>query len=219
LLEEHDYLKNTMITQNTLEEFLDALASRSPTPGGGSAAALIGAMGAGLISMVCNVTLGKKGMEEVASEMRAVCTESEALRLRLTAMIAEDIAAFDALMSAYRLPKGNDAEKAQRGVAIQNSLIGATNTPLRCARACADVIKLSRRAAQLGYSGVISDAGVGVLAAQTALRGAALNVEINAPLLEDRAFAAEASNELKGLLELCGRESEAVFALVRTRLG
>jgi len=211
-------LKNTMITQNTLEEFLGALASRAPTPGGGSAAALIGAMGAGLISMVCNVTLGKKGMEEVASEMRAVCTESEALRLRLTAMIAEDIAAFDGLMAAYRLPKSNDAEKAQRGAAIQNSLIGATNTPLRCARACADVIKLSRRAAQHGFSGVISDAGVGVLAAQTALRSAALNVEINAPLLEDRAFAAEASNELQGLLEFCGRESEAVFSLVRTRL-
>ena len=207
-----------MITQNTLEEFLAALASRAPTPGGGSAAALIGAMGAGLISMVCNVTLGKKGMEEVASEMRAVCVESEALRMRLTAMIAEDIAAFDGLMGAYRLPKSNDAEKAQRGAAIQNSLIGATNAPLSCARACADVIKLSRRAAQHGFSGVISDAGVGVLAAQTALRSAALNVEINAPLLEDRAFATEASNELKGLLELGGRESEAVFALVRTRL-
>jgi methenyltetrahydrofolate cyclohydrolase len=208
-----------MITQNTLDEFLGALASRAPTPGGGSAAALIGAMGAGLISMVCNVTLGKKGMEEVASEMRAVCTESEALRLRLTAMIAEDIAAFDGLMAAYRLPKSNDAEKAQRGAAIQNSLIGATNTPLEVARACADVIKLSRRAAQHGFSGVISDAGVGVLAAQTALRSAALNVEINAPLLEDRAFAAEASNELQDLLEFCGRESEAVFSLVRTRLG
>jgi len=207
-----------MITQNTLEEFLEALASRAPTPGGGSAAALIGAMGAGLISMVCNVTLGKKGMEEAASEMQAVCNESEALRLRLTAMIAEDIAAFDALMAAYRLPKGNDAEKAQRGAAIQDSLVGATNTPLRCARACADVIKLSRRAAQHGFSGVISDAGVGVLAAQTALRSAALNVEINAPLLADRAFAAEARHELEGLLEFCGRESEAVFALVRTRL-
>jgi methenyltetrahydrofolate cyclohydrolase len=208
-----------LITQSTLEGFLDALASRSPTPGGGSAAALIGAMGAGLISMVCNVTIGKKGMEEAAAEMRAVGSESEALRLRLTGMIAEDIAAFDSLMAAYRLPKSTDAEKAQRGAAIQNSLVGATNTPLRCARACADVIKLSRRAAQHGFSGVISDAGVGVLAAQTALRSAALNVEINAPLLEDRAFAAEAANELEGLLEFCSRESEAVFALVRTRLG
>jgi formiminotetrahydrofolate cyclodeaminase len=208
-----------MITQTTLEDFLNALASKAPTPGGGSAAAAIGAMGAGLISMVCNVTLGKKGMEEVAADMRAVCEESEALRSRLTAMIAEDIAAFDGLMGAYRLPKGTDAEKTARSTAIQQGLIGATNTPLDCARACAQVINLSRRAAQHGYSGVISDAGVGVLAAQTALRSAALNVQINAPLLEDRTFAARASAELEDLLAAGARESEAVFALVRTRLG
>ena len=207
-----------MITQNTLDEFLNALASKAPTPGGGSAAAVIGAMGAGLISMVCNVTLGKKGMEEVAAEMRAVCDQSEALRVRLTGMIAEDIAAFDALMSAYRLPKATDAEKAARAAAIQKGLAGATNTPLDCARACAEVIKLSRRAAHHGYSGVISDAGVGVLAAQTALRSAALNVEINAPLLEDRAFAAAAKEEVEALQAAGARESEAVFALVRTRL-
>jgi formiminotetrahydrofolate cyclodeaminase len=207
-----------MITQNTLDEFLNALASKAPTPGGGSAAAVIGAMGAGLISMVCNVTLGKKGMDEVAAEMRAVCDQSEALRVRLTGMIAEDIAAFDALMSAYRLPKATDAEKAARAAAIQKGLAGATNTPLDCARACAEVIKLSRRAAQHGYSGVISDAGVGVLAAQTALRSAALNVEINAPLLEDRAFAAAAKEEVEALQAAGARESEAVFALVRTRL-
>jgi methenyltetrahydrofolate cyclohydrolase len=208
-----------MITRITLEGFLNDLASKAPTPGGGSAAAVIGAMGAGLISMVCNVTLGKKGMDEVAEEMRAVCTESEALRLRLTAMIAADIAAFDGLMSAYRLPKGTDADKAQRGAAIQAALVGATNTPLDCARACAAVITLSRRAAQHGYAGVISDAGVGVLAAQTALRSAALNVQINAPMLDDKAFAARASEELQKLLAAGARESEAVFALVRSRLG
>jgi len=208
-----------MMPETTLEDFLSALASRAPTPGGGSAAALIGAMGAGLISMVCNVTLGKKGMEEAAAEMRAVCAESELLRMRLTSMIDADIAAFDGLMSAYRLPKGTEAEKAQRAAAIQASLVAATQTPLDCARACADVIKLSRRAAQHGYSGVISDAGVGVLAAQTALRSAALNVQINAPLLADQAFAANASNELEDLLAAGARESEAVFALVRSRLG
>ena len=208
-----------MMTETTLEDFLSALASRAPTPGGGSAAALIGAMGAGLISMVCNVTLGKKGMEEVAAQMHTICAESERLRLMLTPMIDADIAAFDGVMSAYRLPKGTDAEKTQRAAAIQASLIAATQTPLDCARACADVIKLSRRAAQHGYSGVISDAGVGVLAAQTALRSAALNVQINAPLLADQAFAAKASKELEELLTEGARESEAVFALVRGRLG
>jgi formiminotetrahydrofolate cyclodeaminase len=208
-----------MITQITLENFLDSLASKAPTPGGGSAAAVIGAMGAALISMVCNVTLGKKGMEDVAAEMRAVCAGSEDLRRRLTAMIAADIAAFDGLMSAYRRPKSTDAEKAQRSAAIQESLVAATNTPLDCARACAEVIKLSRRAAQHGYSGVISDAGVGVLAAHTALRSAALNVQINAPLLEDRAFAARAGEELQTMLAAAAAESESVFALVRGRLG
>jgi formiminotetrahydrofolate cyclodeaminase len=207
-----------MITHNTLEEFLNALASKAPTPGGGSAAAVIGAMGAGLISMVCNVTLGKKGMEGIAAQMRAVCDQSEALRARLTGMIAEDIAAFDGLMSAYRLSKATDAEKAARAAAIQQGLVGATNAPLDCARACAEVIKLSRQAAEHGYAGVISDAGVGVLAAQTALRSAALNVEINAPLLEDRAFAARAQEEVAGLQDAGARESEAVFALVRSRL-
>ncbi len=208
-----------MITQTTLDGFLNSLASGAPTPGGGSAAALIGAMGAGLISMVCNVTLGRKGLEAAAPEMREVCRESERLRLRLTAMIAEDIAAFDGLMSAYRMPKASAEEKVHRNEAIQKSLTGATNTPLECARVCAQVIGISRRAAQHGYTGVISDAGVGVLAAQTAMRSAALNVQINAPLLADRAFAAAAMEELEKLLEAGSRESEAVFALVRTRLG
>jgi formiminotetrahydrofolate cyclodeaminase len=208
-----------MINHTTLDEFLNTLASGAPTPGGGSAAAVIGAMGAALISMVCNVTLGKKGMEAAAAEMRAVCGESERLRLRLTAMITEDIAAFDGLMAAYRLPKTSATDKALRNAAIQKSLIGATRTPLECARACAQVIGISRRAAAAGYAGVISDAGVGVLAAQTALRSAALNVQINAPLLEDRNFAAAAVDELEKLLDSGARESEAVFALVRSRLG
>jgi formiminotetrahydrofolate cyclodeaminase len=203
----------------TLDEFLETLASAAPTPGGGSAAAVIGAMGAALISMVCNVTLGKKGLENAAAQMRAVRGESERLRARLTALIAEDIAAFDALMSAYRLPKASDADKALRSAAIQKALTGATQAPLECVRACAQVIGISRRAAQHGYAGVISDAGVGVLAAQTALRSAALNVQINAPLLEDRGFATAALAELEGFLESGGRESEAVFELVRARLG
>ena len=208
-----------MITQRPIGIFLDELASGAPTPGGGSAAAIIGAMGAALVSMVCNVTIGKKGHEAVESEMKSVRDESEKLRLRLTALIAEDVAAFDALMAAYRLPKSNEEDKSRRAAAIQSSLLGATETPLKCARACAEVVALSRRAGEKGYAGVISDAGVGVLAANTALRSAALNVYINAPSLKDRAFADAATAELEKLLDDCARESELVFELVRTRLG
>jgi formiminotetrahydrofolate cyclodeaminase len=208
-----------MITQRPLESFLDELASGAPTPGGGSAAAIMGAMGAALISMVCNVTIGKKGMEAVAGDMQSVRDESERLRARLTAMVAEDVAAFDGLMAAYRLPKTAEQDKLRRSEAIQKSLLAATETPLACARACADVIALSRRAALQGYAGVVSDAGVGVLAANSALRSAALNVYINAPSLKDRAYADAAGAEIEKLLDGAARESESVFELVRSRLG
>jgi formiminotetrahydrofolate cyclodeaminase len=208
-----------MITQQPLETFLDNLASAAPTPGGGSAAAVIGAMGAALLSMVCNVTLGKKGQEPVAADMQAVRDQSERLRARLTAMVADDVAAFDGLMAAYRLPKASEEEKLRRAEAIQSTLRAATETPLACARACAEVVALSRRAAEKGYSGVVSDAGVGVLAANSALRSAALNVYINAPSLTDRDYAQTAVAEIEKLLAESARESEAVFELVRSRLG
>ncbi|HEX3950506.1 MAG TPA: cyclodeaminase/cyclohydrolase family protein [Steroidobacteraceae bacterium] len=208
-----------MITQGSLQSFLDELASSAPTPGGGSAAAIMGAMGAALVSMVCNVTLGKKGHEAVAPELKAVRDESEQLRARLSAMVAEDIAAFDGLMAAYRLPKASEEEKSRRADAIQSNLRAATEAPLACARACAQVVALSRRAGAKGYAGVISDAGVGVLAANGALRSAALNVYINAPSLNDRAYALAATAEIEKLLDQCSRESESIFAMVRGRLG
>jgi formiminotetrahydrofolate cyclodeaminase len=208
-----------LITTLPLATFLDELASGAPTPGGGSAAAIMGAMGAALVSMVCNVTIGKKGYEAVDSEMKAVRDESERLRLRLTAMVADDVAAFDGLMAAYRLPKISEEDKSRRAESIQFNLRAATETPLACARACAQVVALSKRAGEHGFAGVISDAGVGVLAANTALRSAALNVYINAPSLKDRAFAEAATAEIEKLLDRCARESEAVFELVRSRLG
>ena len=208
-----------MITQSSVEKFLDDLASAAPTPGGGSAAAIIGAMGAALVSMVCSVTIGKKGLEAVEPEMKSVREQAEKLRRRLTAMVAEDVAAFDALMAAYRLPKLSDADKARRAEAIQSNLRAATETPLECARACAEVIDLAQRAGACGYTGVISDAGVGVLAAHTALRSAALNIYINASALQDRQFAQQAIAEVEGLLQDGGRRSEAVYALVRGKLG
>ena len=206
------------VAQSTVEEFLDDLASGKATPGGGSAAAIMGAMGAALVSMVCNVTIGKKGYEGVEAEMRAVRDESERVRRRLTAMVSEDIAAFDSLMAAYKLPKATDDDKARRAAAIQAALHRATETPLDCARVCAEVIALSRRASEQGYLNVISDGGVGVLAGFTGLRSAALNVYINAPALKDRAFADQAIAELEKLVEFCAAECEAVYGIVRKKL-
>jgi methenyltetrahydrofolate cyclohydrolase len=207
------------VTQSSVEKFLDDLAGGNPTPGGGSAAAIMGAMGAALVSMVCNVTIGKKGYEGVEAEMRAILQESERVRCRLTAMVAEDVAAFDSIMAAYKLPKISDEDKTRRASAIQAALRRATEAPLDCARVCAEVIALARRASEQGYLNVISDGGVGVLAGFTGLRSAALNVYINAPALKDRAFAEAATAEIEGLVGSCAAESEAVYDLVRGKLG
>jgi formiminotetrahydrofolate cyclodeaminase len=209
----------TMITDQTIERFLDELASASPTPGGGSAAAITGAMGAALVAMVCNLTIGKKGYEAVDADMRALLEQTEALRARLTGMVAEDVAAFDALMASYKLPKTTDDEKAVRSAAIQAGLRQATEAPLACARACADVIRLADRAAEGGNANVISDAGVGVLAGWAALRSAALNVHINAPQIKDRAFADKALTELEALLAEGATLSEHVHDKVKRKLG
>jgi formiminotetrahydrofolate cyclodeaminase len=206
------------ILQDSVDEFLRRLASSAPTPGGGSAAAVMGAMGAALVCMTCNVSIGKKGCEAVEADLAAVRGESEQWRLRLAAMVGEDVAAFDGLMAAYKLPKATDDDKARRAAAIQSSLMLATQVPLDCARACAAVIALARRAAEHGYKGVISDAGVGALAAYGALRSAALNVYINAPALADRAAAERCLRDIDALGAAAAAESEAAYALVRSRL-
>jgi len=207
-----------MIIEQPVTQFLDELASSAATPGGGSAAAIMGALGAALVSMVCNLTIGKKNYAEVEPEMRAVLHDADALRQRLADMVAEDIAAFNGLMAAYGLPKQTDDDKAARGAAIQHALRAATEAPLACARACAEVIKLSMRAAEVGNRNVLSDAGVGALAAQAALRSAALNVDINVPSLQDQAFAQACREEMDALLASAVPLSEQAIALVKSKL-
>lgn len=207
------------LEQTTLTGFMDALASSAPTPGGGGAAAVMGAMGAGLIAMVANLTIGKKGFEAVEAEMRALLADGESLRQRLTGMVAEDATAFEALMAAYRRPKATDAEKAARSEAIQAGLVLATLAPLNCARACAEGIRLARRAVDRSHPQVVSDVGVGVLASWAALRSAALNVNINAPQIKDRAFVERTLHELAALLAEGERLEAEVLVRVRQVMG
>src|SRR5262245_3938761 len=168
-----------------VEPFLDALASQAATPGGGSAAAIMGAMGAALVSMVCNLTIGKKKYAEVEGEMKDVLAKSEALREKLTGMIEDDVKAFDAVMAAY-MAKETDADKAAREKAIQAALKWATEVPLRCCHAAREVIDLAAIASDKGNLNVLSDAGVAGLAAYAALRSAALNVFTNARMITDK---------------------------------
>lgn len=206
------------IKDKSIQVFIDELASKAPTPGGGSAAAVMGAQAAALISMVCNLTIGKPKYAEVEAEMQDLLEKSEALRGTLTGMIKADVDVFDRLMATYGLPKDSDEEKAERSAAIQTVLKEATVVPLMCARACAETIALSRIAAEKGNTGVISDAGVAVMAAYGALKSAALNVYINAGGLKDRAFADAKLAELDGILKGADVATEEIYQIVKSKL-
>lgn len=207
-----------MIKDKSVQVFLDELASKASTPGGGSAAAIMGAMGAALVSMVCNLTIGKKGYEGVEADLKATLADAEELRGRLTDMIRADVEVFDQVMGAYGLPKDTDEQTAKRADAIQEALRAATDVPLSCARACAEVIELSRAAAEKGNKNVISDAGVAVLAAYAALRSAALNVYINVGNIKDRAFAEERMAELGRILGGKDVLTEEIYQIVKAKL-
>ena len=207
-----------MIVDQSIRGFLDELASSAPTPGGGSAGALVGAVGAALLAMVGNLTAGKKGYEAVDGSMRALVAESDRLRGELVRLADEDVRVFGEVMGAYRMPRADDEERAARRAAIQGALRAATAAPLALARVCSEVIALAATAAEEGNPNVVSDAGVGVVAAHAALRAAALNVWINAGSIEDREFADGAVAELEGLLAAGAERTEAVFARVRERL-
>lgn len=203
---------------NRIEEFLDALASQAATPGGGGAAAIIGAMGAALVSMVCNLTIGKKKYAEVEADMKDVLAKAEALRRRLTDMIEDDAKAFDLVMGAYGMPKETDADKAARDKAIQEALKIATDVPLACARAAREVIDLAGQASVKGNLNVISDAGVGVLAGYAALRSAALNVWTNARMINDKTFAEAKLRELNQLLAGAETATERAYDIVKGKV-
>lgn len=206
------------IKDKSVQAFIDGLASKAPTPGGGSAAAVMGAQAAALISMVCNLTIGKPKYADVEMEMQSLLENSEALRETLTGMIKADIEVFECLMVTYGLPKDSDEEKAARSEAIQSALKQATIVPLKCAHACAETIALSRIAADKGNLAVISDAGVAVMAAYGALKSAALNVYINAGSLKDRAFADAKLAELETILKGADLAAEEVYQIVKAKL-
>jgi methenyltetrahydrofolate cyclohydrolase len=131
-----------MVKDNAIELFLDDLASRKPTPSGGSAAAVMGAMGAALVSMVCNLTIGKMQYREYEQDLKSVLTKAEALRRDLTKMIEEDVHSFDEVMRAYGMPRLTKDETRTRAEAIQTALKMATLVPMRCCRACREVITI-----------------------------------------------------------------------------
>ena len=206
-----------MLIDKKVSNFLDELASNSSTPGGGSVAALAGALGAGLISMVGNLTVDKKKYEDVEEDIKKIISSSEKLRYELSQLIEEDVKVFNNFMATYKMPKETEDEKKIRTEKIQESLIEAARVPLKTAYKCLDIMILSQEVAEKGNLNVISDAGVAVLMAEAALESALLNVKINLRMIKDEKIKEELSSSIKELLLKEEGQKEKVLGIVEEK--
>ncbi len=201
----------------SVETFLEELASAAPAPGGGSAAAMAGATGAALVAMVARLTIGRKNYQDVSAAFEAILPRADAMRAALLKLIDEDANSYARVMDAYQLPKNTDAEKETRTAAIQTALKGATETPLRVAQHCAQVLEMSEFACARGNKNAASDAGAGALMAEAGLRAALLNVEINLGSIQDAAFVSNMRAAVEPLMQIALKR-EAILNTVQTRL-
>ena len=199
-------------------QFLDDLASSKPAPGGGSVSALAGSLGAGLISMVCSLTVGKKKYADVQDDIQNLLGRSEKLRAELEGLIEEDIKVYTELNTTMKMPRETDEEKAARNAAMDTALKAATGVPLKIAEVCVSVMDLCPEAAEKGNSNAVSDVGVGILMAEAGLRSAALNVLINLGYLKDETFIQETRKKLDELLKGRPEMRDQIYDLVVSQL-
>jgi len=203
-----------MFTEQRVSEFLDALASKEPVPGGGSGAALAGGLGAALVSMVCNLTIDKKGYEQAWEPLTELRVRSEELRARMVELLEADTQAYGKVMETYRLPRDTAEAKAARKEAMQAALQHAAEVPLQIAESCGAVVDLALPAAELGNRWAVSDAGVGALLAEAAMHAALLNVEINLASIDDQAFVAATRQRIEAMTRTCTQTKDRVQELV-----
>jgi formiminotetrahydrofolate cyclodeaminase len=177
----------TRLVDMTVAGFTDEVQTDSVAPGGGSVAALGGALGGGLVAMVTNLTTGKEYLK-VYEDICRSGLEGEALKSALMFNVDADTQAFNCVIAANRLPKETKEEQAARDRAIQEAYKEAINTPLDSAKKCLEVLKLARETADKGMKSSMSDVGVGALMAHAGMHGAILNVKINLPNITDNQF-------------------------------
>lgn len=201
-------------SEEPLAQFLETLSSGSPAPGGGAAAALAGALGASLVSMVANLTVGRRGYAAVESAMRQVQKEAVELRDRLSELLAEDIAAFNAVMAAYKLPT-NEPTRCRR---IEEALKGACEVPLETAVHCLRALESAEIVAKEGNKNAASDAAAAAALAEAGLEIALLNVVANLRSIEDEGFKGECERRRRELAAAGAGLKERTLEAVQRRL-
>jgi glutamate formiminotransferase/formiminotetrahydrofolate cyclodeaminase len=188
-----------MLKDQKIKTFLDSLASKSATPGGGSVAALTGAMSAALISMVSNLTVGKEKYRHLENDIKLLLQKSESLRAKLEELMEKDVEVFNQLMAIMKLPRNNEEEKRERNQKMQIALIEAAKVPLEVARKSKELIDICQEIADKGNKNAISDAGVAVILAEAAFDSAIINVKINLNMIKDEKTNHSLTEEINNL--------------------
>ncbi len=206
-----------MYREESIQRYLDDLASARPIPGGGSASALSGAMSAALASMVCRLTLGKAGYEDVQSEIEHILEQTEQLRARFAGLLQEDIAAYGRLVAAYRIPRATGEERIERAATIQKQLLEAATVPLEVVECAAKLMHLCQRIAEIGNTNVLSDIVAATALAYASAGGATSMVRINLRSLKNAQLAGELEERLTTALQTVEQCRLEVAAIVGRR--
>ncbi|MBN2168693.1 MAG: cyclodeaminase/cyclohydrolase family protein [Actinobacteria bacterium] len=208
-----------MYIDGPILQFMDKLASGSPEPGGGAACALASAIGAALVSMVANLTVGKEKYKDVQDRIAGLLESVEKVRSNLQDLVQEDTEVYGVLSKAFKMSRETDEEISSRKQAIQDALLDATMVPFRIAENALEVARLSELAAEIGNVNAVSDAGVAVLLADAGAQSAALNVKINLVSIEDAAFAEEKWSAIEDILSNTAELKSRVLKLTYEKLG
>ncbi len=206
------------LVRMTLKGFASETASESPAPGGGSISAYMGALGAALGTMVANLSAHKRGWDDRWKEFSDWAEKGQAIMNELVSLVDEDTAAFDKIMAAFGLPKGTEEEKQARADAIEEATLYASQVPLRTMKASFRVFEVARAMATEGNPNSVSDAGVGALAARSAVLGACLNVKINAVGLADKVKATELISEAEEIAAKAVKEETEILEIVNSKI-
>lgn len=201
-----------MLKDMTIAEFGKVLGSNSPAPGGGSVAALSGMLGANLVSMVCRLTIGKKGYEAHDEEASCVLGEADRLTQSLLRRIDLDTEAFNEVMAGFKLPKETEDQKVTRSAAIQQGYRNAIQSPQGIAGECLEVLKMAERLLGRSNTNALSDLGVAGQQAMAGLEGALMNVRINLPSIKDADFVTQANSEIDSLLAEGQKLSQRIYS-------
>ncbi len=208
-----------MLIDMTIKDFLAELKSASPAPGGGSAAALAGAVGAALAMMVANLTAGNDKYQAAHGELGVLMPQLEERLDRLQRYVDEDTEMFNRVMAAYRLPKATEEEKAARGRAIQEALQQAAVLPMTVAECCGEVLDLARRMLEIGNANAASDAAVAGRMAHAAMWSAIYNVRINLASIKDQDFADKMRSRIDAALGKAGAAFAGLLAAAEGKIG